>query len=80
MTMLSAYFSISQNGRNPFDKQKVWGENSSKNKEEAKDPVVYFSMAIAMNVPPKQVMECISFEWNKSGGRCIIIKDNPGPI
>jgi hypothetical protein len=75
MTMLSTNFSISQNSRNPFNKQKVWGENALKNKEEVKDPVVYFSMAIAMDVPPKQVMELISFKWNKSGGRRIIIKE-----
>jgi hypothetical protein len=38
--MLGAHFKISSNGKNPFDKQKVWGKGANKNKDEYKNPVV----------------------------------------
>jgi hypothetical protein len=34
MTMVGAHFKISSNGRNPFEKQKAWGKNASKTKDE----------------------------------------------
>jgi hypothetical protein len=47
MTMLGAHFKTSSNGRNPFEKQKAWGNKAKKDKEEFKDPIVYFTLAIA---------------------------------
>jgi len=41
MTMLGAHFKISSNGKNPFEKQKLWGK-AKKDKEEFRDPIIYF--------------------------------------
>ncbi len=60
MTMLGAHFKIlSGNGKNPFDKQKVWGNGANKNKDEYKNPVVWFTLAIATDVEPKDLVSCI---------------------
>jgi hypothetical protein len=75
MTMLSAHFKISNFGRNPFMKQKTWGKGMSKGKEETKDPVVYFTMVIATDLDPHNVISRISHEWNHLGGTCLMIKD-----
>jgi hypothetical protein len=42
MTMLRAHFKITSNGRNPFKKQKMWGNKAKKDKEELKDPGCIF--------------------------------------
>ncbi len=56
MTLLGNHLKISSNGRNTFEKQKVWGKGNNKNKEEFRDPVVYFTMAIATNTDPEELI------------------------
>ena len=68
MTMLGAHVKITNGGRNPFMKPKQWGKGAGKGREEAKDPVVYFTMAIATDVDPQEVVSRISHEWNRLGG------------
>jgi hypothetical protein len=68
MTMLGAHFKISSgNGKNPFDKQKVWGKGANKNKDEYKNPVVWFTMAIATDVEPEEVVSCVVHKWHRIG-------------
>ena len=75
MTMLGAHFKISSNGRNPFEKQKVWGNKSKKNnKEEFKDPIVYFTLAIATDEDPEELLARIIHEWQRRGGILLRIK------
>ncbi len=54
--LLGAHLNISSNGRNPLVKQKVWGKGTNKNKEEFRNPVVYFMMAIATNTDPEELI------------------------
>jgi hypothetical protein len=69
MTMLGAHFKISSgNGKNPFDKQKIWGKGANKNKDEYKNPVVRFTMAIATDVEPEEVVSRVVYEWHRIGG------------
>jgi hypothetical protein len=76
MMMLSAHFQISiSNGRNPFEKQKIWGKNATKGKDEYKNPVVFFSMAIATDNEPEELVNRISMEWSKAGGQRLSIKN-----
>ncbi len=75
MTMLGAHVKITSSGRNPFMKQKQWGKNAGKGREEAKDPVVYFTMAIATDVNPQEVISRISHEWNRLGGTRLQVKE-----
>jgi hypothetical protein len=56
MTLLGAHFKISSNGCNPFEKQKVWGKGSNKNKEEFRDPIVYFMVVIATDTNPEELI------------------------
>jgi hypothetical protein len=75
MTMLSAYFKISANkGRNPFEKQKVW-KNNKEVKGDAKNPIIYFSMAFATDVEPEDLLVRISHEWHRRGGIMLKVKD-----
>ena len=60
MTMLGAHVKILNFGRNPFTKQKTWGKGTSKGKEDTKDPVIYFTMVIAMDSDPHDVISHIS--------------------
>ena len=55
MTMLGAHFKISSNGKNPFEKQKQWGK-AKKDKEEFRDPIIYFSLAIATDKDPEDLL------------------------
>jgi hypothetical protein len=55
MTMLGAHFKISSNGKNPFKKQKAWENKTMKDKEEFRDPIVYFSFAIATDEDPEEL-------------------------
>ena len=72
MTLLSAHFKISGNkGRNSFEKQKVW-KNNKEVKGDLKNPIIYFSMAIATNEEPEELLAWISHEWHQHGG--IILK------
>ncbi len=75
MTMLGAHFKISSNGRNPFEKQKVWGKGANKNKEELHYPVVYFTFGIAANYSPKDIISRVIHEWHKMSGVCLQIKE-----
>ncbi len=77
MTILSKHFKISYQGnRNPFEKQKVWGKNKKdKEKDEFREPTVYFSMAIAMDKEPAEVLERINQEWFKQGGQYLRVKE-----
>ncbi len=75
MTMLGAHVRISSFGRNPFKKQKVWGKTANKGKEEVKNPVVYFTMAITTDLEPHEVIARISHEWNRLGGTRLQVKE-----
>ncbi len=69
MTVLGAHFKISSGyGKKPFEKQKIWGKGSNKNKEEYKNPVVWFTLAIATDVEPKDLVSRIVHEWHRIGG------------
>jgi hypothetical protein len=74
MTMLGAHFKIMSNGRNPFKKQKMWGNKAKKDKEELKDPVVYFSLAIATDEDPEELIARIVHKWQRHGGILLQIK------
>ena len=74
MTMLGAHFKISSNGRNPFEKQKQWGK-AKKDKEEFRDPIIYFALAIATDTDPGDLLSRISHEWQRRGGILLRIKE-----
>jgi hypothetical protein len=64
MTLLSGHFKISSTkGRNPFEKQKVF-KNNKEVKGDLKNPIIYFSMAIATIEEPEDLLARISHEWN----------------
>jgi hypothetical protein len=75
MRLLGAHFKILSNGRNPFEKQKVWGKGSNKNKEEFRDSIVYFTMAIATDTDPEELILCVVHEWHRMGGVRLQIKE-----
>jgi hypothetical protein len=76
MTVLRAYFKISsQNGRNPFEQQKVWGKSKKSKDDKFKDPMVYFTMAVATNELPAEVMDRIRQEWGRMGRKMLRVKD-----
>ncbi len=76
MTMLGAHFKISSgNGKNSFDKQKVWGKGANKNKDEYKNPVVWFMMAIATDAKPEEVVSRVVHKWHRIGGVQLTVKD-----
>ena len=55
--MLEGHFKISSNVRNPFEKQKVWGKKgANEDKEKFWDPAVYFTMAIATDTNPEDLI------------------------
>ncbi len=70
MTKLSAHVKILGNG-NVFNKQKVWNreeddtqsKRKANKKEEYKDPMVYFSMIVSLEVPPKDIIDHTTHEW-----------------
>ncbi len=74
MTVLGAHFKISSKGKNPFEKQKQWGE-AKKDKEEFRDPIVYFLFRIATDKEPEDVLSRIIHEWQRSGGILLRIKE-----
>jgi hypothetical protein len=75
MTLLSAHFKILSNkGRNPFEKQKVW-KNNKEVKGDLKNPIIYFSMAIATNEEPEELLARISHEWHWHMGIILKVKD-----
>jgi hypothetical protein len=73
--MLGAHFKISSNGKNPFKKQKAWGNKTKKDKEELRDPIVYFSFEIATDEDPKELLARIIHEWQCRGGILLRIKE-----
>jgi hypothetical protein len=74
ITMLGAHFKISSNGRNPFEKQKQWGK-AKKGKEEFRDPIVYFSLVMATDKSPKDLLLRIMHEWQHRGGILLRVKE-----
>jgi hypothetical protein len=75
MTLLGAHFKISSNGCNPFEKEKVWGKGNNKNKEEFHYPMVYFTMMIATDPDPEELILRVIHEWHKMGGVHLQIKE-----
>ena len=84
MTKLGIHVKISGNG-NAFNKQKVWdkkeqgnnGRNNrkSKNKEEYRDPIVYFSMVVSSEVEPREIINPVMHEWARLNRTCLQVKD-----
>ncbi len=61
-------------GTRIFEKKKDWkGDNSSKNIFH--DPIVYFTIAIATNIPPRNLIKGIRTEWDANGGGKLQVKD-----
>ena len=75
MTMLGVHFKISSNGKNPFKKQKAWGNKTKKDKEELRDPIVYFSFEIATDEDPEEMLARIIHKWQRCGGILLRIKE-----
>jgi len=76
MTMLGAHFKISSNGKNRFEKQKQWGKaKKDKDKEEFRGPIIYFSLAIATDTEPEDLLSRIIHEWQRRGGILLRIKE-----
>ncbi len=75
MMLLGAHFKISSNGCNPFEKQKVFGKGSNKNKEEFQDPIAYFTMTIATDTDPEELILFVVHEWHRMGGVHLQIKE-----
>jgi hypothetical protein len=71
MTLLSAYFKLSNmKGKNPFEKQKVW-KNNKEVKGEVRNPVIYFSFAFATNEDPEDLLARVCHEWHHQGGNML---------
>jgi hypothetical protein len=75
MTMLGVHFKISSNGKNPFEKQKAWGNKTKKDKEEFRDLIVYFSFVIATDEDPGELLARIIHEWQHCSGILLRIKE-----
>ena len=73
MTVLGAYFKYNNpNGCSPFKRQKDWkNKNKKSDSNEFKDPLVYFTMAIATDEDPGEVVERIRQEWGRIGGKLL---------
>ena len=72
--ILGAHFKILSNGKNPFEKQKQWGK-AKKDKEEFRDPIVYFPLEIATDKEPEDLLSRIIHEWQRRGGIPLWIKE-----
>ena len=72
--ILRAHFKILSNGKNPFEKQKQWGK-AKKDKEEFRDPIVYFPLEIATDKEPEDLLSRIIHEWQRRGGIPLWIKE-----
>ena len=73
--LLGAHFKISSNGCNLFEKQKVWGEGSNKNKEEFQDPAICFTIAIATDTNTEELILRVVHEWHRMGEVRLQIKE-----
>jgi hypothetical protein len=68
MTKLRIHIKISGNG-NTFSKKKIWSNRESdcksrkSNKEEFRNPTVYFSMVVSTEVMPQEIFDQVSHEW-----------------
>ncbi len=75
MTLLSGHFKLSSTrGRNPFEKQKVY-RNNKEVKGEFRHPSIYFSMAIATDEEPEELLVRICHEWHRHGGIILRVKE-----
>jgi hypothetical protein len=80
MTKLGTHVKISGNG-NAFNKKKVWNNQSSdrnsrkSQKEEFRDPVVYFSMVISTQVELSELIDRLTHEWSRINGTRLQVKD-----
>jgi hypothetical protein len=75
MTLLSAHYKISSTkNKNPFEKQKVW-KNGKEVKGELCNPVIYFSMEIATDEEPKDLLARVCHEWCRWGGNMLKVKE-----
>jgi hypothetical protein len=80
MTKLGNHIKISGNG-NAFNKKKIWSnwENDCKsnksNKEDFRDPTVYFSMVVSTEVMPQEIINRVSHEWARLNGPRLQVKD-----
>jgi hypothetical protein len=55
--------------------RRFWVKGSSKNKEEFRDPVVYFTMVIATDTNHEELIMRVVHEWHRKGGVCLQIKE-----
>ncbi len=74
MTILGAHFKISSNGKNPFEKQKQW-KKTKKDKEEFRDAIAYFLLAMPTDKYPKDLLSQIIHEWQRRGGILLRVKE-----
>ena len=80
MTKLGTHIKISGNG-NVFNKKKVWDnrdqtrKSRKSQKEEFRDPTVYFSMIVSTEVRPQELIDRVTHEWSRAGGSRLQIKD-----
>ena len=80
MTKLGTHIKISGNG-SAFNKKKVWNNQSTEQKsrktqkEEFRDPVVYFSMIISMEVEPSELINRLTHEWARLNGTRLQVKE-----
>ena len=80
MTKLGTHIKISGNG-NAFNKKKIWNNQTSDRKsrkaqkEEFRDPVVYFSMVISTEVDPLELIDRVTHEWSRLNGTRLQVKD-----
>jgi hypothetical protein len=74
MTILGAHFKISSNGKNPFEKQKQW-KKTKKDKEEFRNPIVYFLLGMATDKDPKDLLSRIIHKWQHCGGILLRVKE-----
>lgn len=67
-------------GNRIFEKKKNWNNGAKqphrdREAEDFKDPVVYFTIAIATDVPPRALIDGIRTEWETHGGGKLQVKD-----
>jgi hypothetical protein len=67
-------------GNRIFEKKKDWKNGAKqphrdKEADELKDPVVYFTIAIATDIPPRALIDGIRTEWETHGGGKLQVKD-----
>ncbi len=80
MTKLGIHIKISGND-NAFSKKKIWSnqDNDCKscksNKEEFRNPTVYFSMVVSTEVMPQIIIDQVFHEWAHLNGSRLQVKD-----